>query len=353
MKCEECLPLIEEYVDGELDARTAERLSAHLSTCAACANEFTELKREQEIYSLYQRDVEVTPSDWNIISARIEQEKDARVIEPRAMRLSERLSGFFGSQAAFRPAFVAALLLVIAGIAASVIYLNSRSDRNELASQPPQPNQTLIPTSREETATPNKENERREELAQGENSGSDSSQRQTSPTVNIQANRGRQNKATAAMAKLPRSENPRVEQATPVESARFVDAVARDSAIASIPETAGDFDFEIARHAERAQMLLRSFRNARPVATNHQLDISYEKAQSRKLLYQNIALRRDAAARGDQATAELLNTLEPILLDIAHLPDRAKPQDVRSIEQRMEKKEIVATLQVRTLVAAN
>jgi hypothetical protein len=71
------------------------------------------------------------------------------------------------------------------------------------------------------------------------------------------------------------------------------------------------------------------------------------------LLYQNIALRRDAAARGDQSTTEVLNTLEPILLDIANLPNRAKARDVRSIEQRMEKKEIVAALQVRTLVASN
>ncbi|HYJ46980.1 MAG TPA: hypothetical protein VEV81_10235, partial [Pyrinomonadaceae bacterium] len=80
---------------------------------------------------------------------------------------------------------------------------------------------------------------------------------------------------------------------------------------------------------------------------------AYEKEQSRRLLYQNIALRRDAETRGDQSASELLNTLEPILLDIAHLPDRALARDVRPIEQRMEKKEIVAALQVRSLVAAN
>ncbi|MBA2734286.1 MAG: hypothetical protein H0U54_15580, partial [Acidobacteria bacterium] len=86
---------------------------------------------------------------------------------------------------------------------------------------------------------------------------------------------------------------------------------------------------------------------------NRALDVSYEKEQSRKLLYQNIALRRDAVTRGDQPATEILNTLEPILLDIANLPNRAKARDVRSIEQDMKKKEIVATLQVRTLVASN
>lgn len=115
----------------------------------------------------------------------------------------------------------------------------------------------------------------------------------------------------------------------------------------------GNFDLDVARHAEKAELLLRSFRNVRLPVNKRALDVSYEKEQSRRLLYQNIALRRDAATRGDEPTAELLNKLEPILLDIANLPSRAKARDVRSIEQRMEKKEIVATLQVRTLVASN
>jgi len=117
---------------------------------------------------------------------------------------------------------------------------------------------------------------------------------------------------------------------------------------------AGDFDFEISRHAGRAELLLRSFRNVRPVTTAARaLDVSFEKEQARKLLYRNIALRRAAAERGDPSAAGLLNTLEPILLDIANLPARAKTRDVQSIERRMKKKEIIAALQVRTLLASN
>jgi hypothetical protein len=127
----------------------------------------------------------------------------------------------------------------------------------------------------------------------------------------------------------------------------------RANVITNAPEATGDFNFEIARHVERAELLLRSFRNVRLPATNRALDVSYEKEDARKLLYRNIALRRDADGRGDQPATEILNTLEPILLDIANLPGRARARDVRSIEQRMEKKEIVATLQVRTLVASN
>ena len=88
-------------------------------------------------------------------------------------------------------------------------------------------------------------------------------------------------------------------------------------------------------------------------ATARRLDVSFEKQQSRKLLYRNIALRRAADERGDPAALELLNTLEPILLDIANLPDHVRARDVQSIERHMEKKEIVAALQVRTLLASN
>ena len=118
----------------------------------------------------------------------------------------------------------------------------------------------------------------------------------------------------------------------------------------------GDFDFEIARHAGRAELLLRSFRNVRPASATagaRALDVSFEKEQARRLLYRNIALRRASAERGDPAASELLNTLEPILLDIANLPGRAGHRDVQSIERHMEKKEIVAALQVRTLLASN
>ncbi|HYJ47470.1 MAG TPA: zf-HC2 domain-containing protein, partial [Pyrinomonadaceae bacterium] len=72
MRCEECLPLIEEYIDGEIDARLVERTEAHLASCDACAAELAELRREQEIYALYRRDLEGTPAHWNIVRARIE-----------------------------------------------------------------------------------------------------------------------------------------------------------------------------------------------------------------------------------------------------------------------------------------
>ncbi len=105
-------------------------------------------------------------------------------------------------------------------------------------------------------------------------------------------------------------------------------------------------DVETARHIERAQLLLRSFRNTRDSSRQSGPDISYEKQRSRELVYKNILLRRDAEAKGNMPAEDLLASLEPILLDIANLPDKPSSDDVRSIKARMQKQEIISALQV-------
>jgi hypothetical protein len=99
------------------------------------------------------------------------------------------------------------------------------------------------------------------------------------------------------------------------------------------------------KHLERAQRLLRAFRNA-PLVNNATFDLAYEKKASRHLLYRNIVLRREAEMRGDWPLEEVLSSLEPLLLDIANLPARPTPDDVTPIKERMQKKEIVAQLQL-------
>jgi hypothetical protein len=98
-----------------------------------------------------------------------------------------------------------------------------------------------------------------------------------------------------------------------------------------------------ARHAEQAQNLLRSFRNA---SATDAADLSYERERSQELLYQNIVLRREAARGGRAGVESTLSQLETILLDIANLPEKPAGEDVRSIRNRMERKNIVAMLQV-------
>ncbi|MGH9902225.1 MAG: hypothetical protein ACRD68_10505, partial [Pyrinomonadaceae bacterium] len=102
---------------------------------------------------------------------------------------------------------------------------------------------------------------------------------------------------------------------------------------------------EVARHVEKAQLMLQSFRNA-SLAEGESDAVAYEKQVSKTLLNENIVLRREAETDNNLPTKRVLSTLEPILLDIANLQDKPSPDDVRSIKDRMQKNEIIAALQV-------
>ena len=105
-------------------------------------------------------------------------------------------------------------------------------------------------------------------------------------------------------------------------------------------------------HFEKAETLLRAFRNVRLDEPGTRADVAYERKRARQLVYQNMILRREADTAGDVQIASLLENLEPILLDIANLPDKPASDDVRVIRERVERKNIVALLQVNSAVLA-
>ena len=59
MKCVDCLPLLEEFFDGEVDDKTGGRMRDHLASCADCAEAFDALRAEQEMFLRYDRELEV------------------------------------------------------------------------------------------------------------------------------------------------------------------------------------------------------------------------------------------------------------------------------------------------------
>ncbi|HEY7181601.1 MAG TPA: hypothetical protein VIC84_09290 [Blastocatellia bacterium] len=106
------------------------------------------------------------------------------------------------------------------------------------------------------------------------------------------------------------------------------------------------FTPETIRHFEKAQLMLRSFRNASASKTSSAPDLAYEKQLSRRLLYQNILLRRDAEMKGNLPTEEALSNLEPFLLDIANLPDNPSSGELGGIKERLRRTELIASLQI-------
>ena len=142
MKCEDYLPIIESYVDGELDGETAQRIRTHLATCDSCQEFVAELRQEQDVYSLYSREVDITPAMWAAVQARIEKEKPARqstILEGAG----NWLRGLIGTPR-LSPALAAALIIATVGTTVVVMkYLNSpdRPDTQIVASNEPKKNE--------------------------------------------------------------------------------------------------------------------------------------------------------------------------------------------------------------------
>jgi hypothetical protein len=106
------------------------------------------------------------------------------------------------------------------------------------------------------------------------------------------------------------------------------------------------FDFETASHIEQTELLLRSFMNAKADEGTDATQIAYEKQRSRELLDRNVLLRLGAEAKGNFPTEDVLGSVEPYLLDIANLNANAPADQVRAIQERLQKREIVADLQI-------
>jgi hypothetical protein len=131
MKCAECTTnALEEFLDGELDARRAAETEAHLAACRACAQAYDELLDEQAMYAGYERDLDVTPQAlWGGVAARIATEQ-ARATPAAETSLFRRLRAWLAAALVaprFSPALTAAMMLLAIGATAVVMrYVNTQ-----------------------------------------------------------------------------------------------------------------------------------------------------------------------------------------------------------------------------------
>jgi len=298
MKCDDCFNLLEEYIDGEAAERDAGQVSAHLITCAACAHEFEALTAEREIYARYDRELVVSPAMWNAIAARTAESRP--VDSGERFSLGGWLAGLFAMP---RYAFGGAAAVVIFAVLIGVVFLRTRQ-------QAPPPPKELVANTPEVKAP-----------------GGVSAIKTPPPVGSIESTKQplRDKVATTNGAKRPR----RSDQS---------DVLFTDAAYTDIE------DKDTADHVAQAENLLRSVRTLQVSDDDAEVDVSYEKAASRRLLDDNVVLRRDAEMAGKYPAKKLLGELEPFLIDIANLPDKTTPTDLRAINDRMQKTEIVAAL---------
>jgi hypothetical protein len=368
MRCEDCLPLIEEYFDGEVEGRAATQMRAHLAACATCAAALDALSFEQEIYTRYDRGLEVSPALWSRISAEIAREPQPE--SPAAGRpflsgLRDRLAATLGTLA-IRPALASSLALLFVAVTAGSLWLtHSRKPETQtgVATNNPGPSNSVTPPTRvevPEVVSPvmspkdgttggailiSSPPETTREIVR-DYEGRPKAQATPPATREIDVEQ------VLADSSAPRANNQIVfikadDHAAPgLDPTVFVNNASADHGMITTDARMLDAgDEALARHVEQTQMLLRSFKNARP-ADDGAVNVAYERKLSRKLLAENSTLQLDAETRGDKDTKQVLDSIEPFLLDIANLRDQPSREEVRSIKERVRKNEIIAALQV-------
>ncbi len=287
MKCDVCLELLEEYLDVELASGDREEISAHLITCATCADSFSALTAEQEIFSRYDRELDVPPFLWTRIAQHTVAAKDPVKLGWRA-----RLRSLFAT-----PSIVGMAALLLIAIAIAAVYFKKSEPKQARVNEP---------------ATP---------VKQDQNTNTQIQQEQKKPELFASSPRVRRKVRPATRATIDQSD-------VLSSDLGYLDSDDRDTA----------------KHIEQTQNLLRSIRNVQVSDGDEEIDVTYDKALSRRLLNENVVLRRDAEMKAKFPTKSLLADVEPLLIDIANLPDHARPEDVRVIKERVQKTEIVAAL---------
>jgi Putative zinc-finger len=131
MRCDECLTMLDQYVEGEFDEATADSLSAHMATCSECAGAHETLRRERKIYASYLLDAEPTQYLWENLRSEWEKEKVRTASQPQLQRW---LAIAFGPLHV-TPQVATALVLIVTGLAVGLIMWRATIDTSRHQAQ--------------------------------------------------------------------------------------------------------------------------------------------------------------------------------------------------------------------------
>ena len=287
-------------IDGELSTSEAREVERHILHCGECEQLRADFLNLRSQIAGFETSLEPTV-----------QNRALKKILSTRRAPAPRLRSSFGTQAV---AF--ATLLIVAAIVGWLMYNSSNTRKNDqhLAAQTPTPVPAASPEQKpadpEPARSPNKSNE------------------EAAP------------RRSPAPAKRPLVREPK-----PGEQFASIPSV-------PAPLRSGDAQTMTALHFERSETLLVAFRNVRMDEPGARAEVAYERNRAQQLVLQNMMLRREADAAGDVQNSSLLENLEPILIDIANLPDKPNKDAVRVIRERVERKNIVPLLRVNSAAIA-
>ncbi|HJS23198.1 MAG TPA: zf-HC2 domain-containing protein [Pyrinomonadaceae bacterium] len=299
---------VSSLIDGELSATETRDVERHLLSCTACQQlraDFLNLHSQLKNF-----ETSLQPEVQNRALKKILATGERRV-PARGLRWS------FGTQA-----IAFASLVIVAAIIGTLVYINSNTGEQHTAV-------IHVPAA---TPEPSKQPE-----AKASPEPAKENEQQPAP------NKSEEN--TPRRAPSSPAKRPLVREPKPGE---------QFASIPDVPERVRSADAETmtAMHFEKSETLLRAFRNARLDESGGAAEVSYERKRAQQLIMQNMMLRREADAAGDVQISSLLESLEPILIDIANLPAKPDKDAVRAIRERVERKNIVALLQVNSTALA-
>src|ERR1700752_311977 len=296
-------------IDGELPATEAREVERHLFTCAECQElraDFLNLRTHIAGF-----ETSLQPAVQN---------RDLKKILGTERRAPARgLRWSFGT-----PAVAFAMLVIAAAIIGLVFYQSfNRSNRDSRETATARTTPSPVPSRSVEQS------------------------RQQEPEATPEPTREQQPSQNKNNDEAPRSK-PSTPKRAPVREPK------PGEQFASIPDPirAADAQTLTAMHFEKSETLLLAFRNVRLNEPNSAIEVGYERKRAQQLVYQNMILRREADAAGDVQISSLLESLEPILIDIANLPARPTQDAVRVIRERVERKNIVPLLRVNSTALA-
>ncbi|HEX5702111.1 MAG TPA: zf-HC2 domain-containing protein [Pyrinomonadaceae bacterium] len=135
MKCEACLGMMDDLIEGDLDDRLAREVSAHIAICGPCSQLYANLRHEQELYEKYLLDVEPTPALWANLQLEMDKEKIISASQPQR-RLQGWLANALGGLRV-TPQLAAALVLITIAFVIGIMVWRTTTENSRSQDQNP------------------------------------------------------------------------------------------------------------------------------------------------------------------------------------------------------------------------
>jgi hypothetical protein len=133
MKCEACLGMMDELIEGALDGSLAREATAHMAMCEPCSQLYASLRYEQDLYRKYLLDVEPTPAVWANLRLELEKEKVIRSSQPQFRPRRGQAIALWGFNVT--PQMATALVLITIGLAIGIIVWRTTIDTSRHQAQ--------------------------------------------------------------------------------------------------------------------------------------------------------------------------------------------------------------------------